>query len=325
MNKPLDRFPAIRTRDPAEMRHILARLYQASDIAFPEGADGFFGYTNHVDLRQVSLSFGSCRIPVDLQHDGIECVRQQLCLDGTGRTTVGDRTFILSAGVSCITPAEVPATFSFDHGFEHLVLRIPQVTLERKLAALLGTAAHPNLVFEPDVDMETANARHLRSMIKFLVGSLDENGLDISPPALDELEQMLAVTFLFGTHHSARHLLESETAAVAPWQVRRVEDFIEANWSQPVTVETLAEATGASARSIFKTFADHRGYSPMEFLRKVRLREARNMLHNPNAATTVTAVGLACGFVNLGHFARYYQASFGELPSETLARTKGRT
>ena len=39
--------------------------------------------------------------------------------------------------------------------------------------------------------------------------------------------------------------------------------------------------------------------------------------------TTVTAVGLACGFINLGHFARYYQAEFGELPSETLARAKG--
>jgi transcriptional regulator GlxA family with amidase domain len=32
----------------------------------------------------------------------------------------------------------------------------------------------------------------------------------------------------------------------------------------------------------------------------------------------VTGVAFACGFQNLGHFARDYRLRFGELPSETL-------
>jgi transcriptional regulator GlxA family with amidase domain len=78
--------------------------------------------------------------------------------------------------------------------------------------------------------------------------------------------------------------------------------------------------TGASARTIFKTFRQSRGYSPMAFLKQVRLDHARRMLLKSDSKTSVTAVALACGFHNLGHFARDYRARFGELPSETLGR-----
>src|SRR5690606_26822060 len=128
----------------------------------------------------------------------------------------------------------------------------------------------------------------------------------------EEMEQMIATMFLLRVPHSASASLEKPADGIAPWQVRRVEEYIEANWSRPITVEHLADSIDASARSIFKTFADHRGYSPMEFLRKVRLNQARAMLMNPDPRTTVTAVGLACRFINLGHFARYYQQAFGE-------------
>jgi transcriptional regulator GlxA family with amidase domain len=33
---------------------------------------------------------------------------------------------------------------------------------------------------------------------------------------------------------------------------------------------------------------------------------------------TVTSVAYACGFSNLGRFAKYYHAAFGEHPSATL-------
>jgi len=47
------------------------------------------------------------------------------------------------------------------------------------------------------------------------------------------------------------------------------------------------------------------------------------MLQAPNEQTSVTAVGLTCGFHNAGHFARYYRQAFNELPSTTLYNAKG--
>jgi transcriptional regulator GlxA family with amidase domain len=54
----------------------------------------------------------------------------------------------------------------------------------------------------------------------------------------------------------------------------------------------------------------------------VRLKHAREMLAAPDLHTTVTGVAFACGFANLGHFAKEFCEAFGELPSAILARSK---
>jgi transcriptional regulator GlxA family with amidase domain len=110
----------------------------------------------------------------------------------------------------------------------------------------------------------------------------------------------------------------------APWQVRRVEEYIESNWNQPITVDALAAAAGASARSIFKAFRDARQCSPMAFVKGIRLGHARRMLQRPEQVTSVVSVAFACGFLNPGHFARDYRLAFGELPSATLALARHR-
>jgi transcriptional regulator GlxA family with amidase domain len=102
-----------------------------------------------------------------------------------------------------------------------------------------------------------------------------------------------------------------------------VEEYIEANWRRALTIEEIAEETGVGVRSMFLTFKRARGYTPMSFLQRVRLEQARRMLQTPDETTSVTAVGLWCGFHNAGHFARYYRQAFNELPSATLAMAKG--
>jgi transcriptional regulator GlxA family with amidase domain len=99
---------------------------------------------------------------------------------------------------------------------------------------------------------------------------------------------------------------------------------MEANWNQPITMEALAHATSASARSIFYHFKQSRGQSPMAFVKEVRLRHARRMLSRTDTSTSVTEIAFACGFNNLGHFARDYLKRFGERPSDTIKRAKVR-
>ena len=60
----------------------------------------------------------------------------------------------------------------------------------------------------------------------------------------------------------------------------------------------------------------------MEFARRLRLEHARRMLEQPSPATTVTDVAFACGFGDLGRFARDFQRMFGERPSALLARRR---
>jgi len=116
-------------------------------------------------------------------------------------------------------------------------------------------------------------------------------------------------------------VLEQEAPSAAAQQVRRAEEYIEAHWNEPITVERLAALTNVSVRSLYLAFERGRGYSPKAFVKMVRLRKARDTLRDA-AADTVTATALAHGFHNLGHFARDYRLMFGETPSQTLARAR---
>jgi len=61
-------------------------------------------------------------------------------------------------------------------------------------------------------------------------------------------------------------------ASAVSWQVRRTEQFIEVNWDQPLTMDEIASAVGASKRSIFRAFQRARGYSPQAGAATARTR-----------------------------------------------------
>jgi transcriptional regulator GlxA family with amidase domain len=164
--------------------------------------------------------------------------------------------------------------------------------------------------------------QRLRRFIRFLVNEIDATDADIPGPAMAELEEAMMVFFLLGSRSSFSPLLERLSPAAAPWQVRRVEQYIEAHWDQPITMEALARESTASVRSIFHAFKQCRGYSPMAFLKQVRLQNARRMLSRADVVTSVLEVAVTSGFSNPGHFAKDYFERYGERPSETLRGAK---
>ena len=83
---------------------------------------------------------------------------------------------------------------------------------------------------------------------------------------LAEFEQTLIVAFFARNQSNYSDRLNGAAPKAAPWQVRRVEEYIEANWDQLITIETLSLITDTSARSLFASFKKSRGYPPMAFV-----------------------------------------------------------
>jgi AraC-like DNA-binding protein len=220
-------------------------------------------------------------------------------------------------------PAGADVTVRYGAGFKQLILRVDPAELLRKIEQLTGVRPQGSLEFCRDSSFSQPNLDKLRNLALFFV---DEIGSSASPwPELlrVEFEQTLLVAFLHGHRHSFSHLLEQPAESAAPRQVRAAEAYIEANWNQPLTIEAIAVAAGVSVRSLFKSFsASKHGSSPMAFVKTIRLRHAQDMLHRAEPTTTVSGTAFACGFQNLGHFAKQYQLLIGELPSETLAQTR---
>jgi AraC-like DNA-binding protein len=206
-----------------------------------------------------------------------------------------------------------------DPGHERLTLRIKTEALDKKLAALLGTRPKAALEFEPALDLARPEARQMNHLLRYVIGLFDSESSEPPPVVLRELEQAIIVSFLVANEHPYSLKLTDPPPGAAPRQVHLAEEFIEAHWREAITIEKLVEATGVSARVLFRAFRQHRGCTPMEFAKQVRLQRARQMLSIPGAS--VTAVAFACGFLSTGHFARAYREVFGELPSETIRRS----
>jgi AraC-like DNA-binding protein len=218
-----------------------------------------------------------------------------------------------------------PLKLTYGANFEIFALFIRPEALSATLSALVGVPTSVPLRLDRSNYEGRPETPTLRDIVRTMIGLVDSEGSQAAPHLLAELEHAAMVAFLCGTIHNHTHLLAAPVRAGAPWQVRRVEDYIEANWNQPITVEALAALTNASVRSVFHTFKEYRGYSPMSFVKQVRLRRAREMLAGPSADLSITNVALICGFGNLGHFANDYFKVFGEKPSATRSQIKSRS
>ena len=101
--------------------------------------------------------------------------------------------------------------------------------------------------------------------------------------------------------------------------IRRVEEYLQEAGSRPVHVSEICAALGVSRRTLHRAFQEVFGLGPVSFLRHKRLCTIHSILrHSAPGSTTVAAVAMQQGFYELGRFAQYYAAMFGERPSQTL-------
>ncbi len=319
----LQRFPVFSTSDPEEFRHVLLTRYGATNAEI-KTSEGLTAKGSLVQLHSIGLIYGQGSVPASADFPEAERFRLFSTLSGRGQTGIGKHAIALDADQCCIVSPGHKCTLAADGGHEWFNLRIDSGAFERKLAYLLGARPNGKLEFEAAIDRNTPRFQQLWRLLRFFAEQLDATSDPFPTPVLRELEQTILVAFLTANRHSFSHLLEHKPKDTLPSHVRRAEDFIEAHWDEAITIEKLVEATGVGARAIFRAFQQTRGYSPMAFARMIRLRHAREMLSAPAMETSVTAVAFVCGFGNLGHFARDYRETFGERPSETLARASRR-
>ncbi len=321
---PLHRFPLLHTRSPDEFWQMLVKHFGALRLDMHADPGAFEAQRSYVRARNVDLVFGACTHGYRVGFPGVSMVKQQFAMKGAGRTTLGGRQYNISPTEAAVVPAGVEMTHEYESDFQSLIFRAEAAALQAKLSAVVGTPVTRNLEFVAPSNLESPAVQRLRRILDFMVSELDRDEEKLPHAALVEFEQMLLLAFLAANPHNFSHLLERDQPRPAPWQVRRVEEYITANWNRPITVEALASAAGASTRSIFKAFKDSRNCSPMAFVKSIRLQHARAMLQRPETTTTVVSTAFACGFLNPGHFARDYRLAYGELPSVTLAASKHR-
>ncbi len=318
---PLRKYFVENTTGGEALRLALTKYFPDHLLELGSGSANFRTQIAVCPLDKIRLWYGRYERAFALQLPDSRYFIQGFPIRGSGETVNNGRTMNAAPQKGAITePGEIRVSGSAD--LEHHAVLLDPEAVSKTLGALCGISATGRLILDFSDFASRRETRLSRGLVKLLAAELDAEESIPSPLVIAELEQAILVAFLCGNSHNYSGLLDRRPNGAAPWQLRRVEEYIEANWDQPISIEALAVVANASARSIFHSFKVHRRYSPMNFVKQVRLRHAKEMLSAPASGVTVTTAAFACGFGNLGHFAMDYQRAFGEAPSATLHRAK---
>jgi AraC-like DNA-binding protein len=274
---------------------------------------------NRFQLPHSSLWFCAFGSPVAISFPEPDHFRVQFHHAGTGATRIGTESVAVTPEQAVIT--STAAEFDFRGAFQQVVWRVHKDFVRQKLATLTDLPLPGELTFQPKIDLRKHPAQLMTHLLSGIIHAADMVEGEAGRTVLGELEQALLSTLLAASEHDYVERLQ-KTRAAAPWQVRRAEAYIAAHWDRPLEIETLAEVTGASVRSVFRAFKQSRGYTPFEFAKRIRLNHARRLLEQGQATGSVTDVCFACGFSDLGRFGKDFAQAFGERPSDVLKRSK---
>ena len=143
--------------------------------------------------------------------------------------------------------------------------------------------------------------------------------------AIQSYEEHLALSLLLGLRHNHSERLLRQRAAAAPANVKRAEEFMQANARESVTIEAVANAAGYGIRALQLAFRRFRGTTPMAALQRVRLEAARAEILRIERDQSLTRIAAEYGFSSPSRFAQLFRRAYGAYPSELLRTRCERT
>lgn len=192
-----------------------------------------------------------------------------------------------------------------------------------------------------DIDMGQLNGLISQMDLQTDAASLDENDfpLGIGPSAMDADMKDAAIKLLkaLRTEREARILAPGLVREIyyralcgsqAPVlyslakgssafsQVARVINVLEGKYAEKFDVQQLANSANMSVSAFHKAFKEVTADSPLQYLKKIRLARAKDLIvrHNMKAYLAADAVG----YESPSQFSREFKRHFGQSPAEVM-------
>ncbi len=272
MARPLDRFPLVRTQNPEELCAALSRIYAEPKLSPEGGATKIDVSINHFQIDDMAIGYTKYGTGMAAAYPENNFALQVFPVRGCGSLTISKTENPLDWRHGTTVSPGTSFAISFNVDYEHLVLVVRTSALIEKLSALTGASIRCPLRFDQPQDYRHPASKALRDHFFFLVANLNGCSAPLPRLVLAEFEQTLMVMFLQANRHNYSHLLERRAPVAANNQVRRAEEYIEANAHRAITLEALADVAGVSVFSLCAAFRKYRGYLPLTFLAQVRAR-----------------------------------------------------
>ncbi|MEJ2653337.1 MAG: AraC family transcriptional regulator, partial [Gammaproteobacteria bacterium] len=149
-----------------------------------------------------------------------------------------------------------------------------------------------------------------------LVGLLaDEKDIPILAPTI---QREIVYRLLVGDQGA--RLRQIASAGSQSQQIARVIEWLKGNFAQPLRVDDLSAKAGMSASTFHHHFRSMTALSPLQFLKQLRLQEARRLMLTEHLDAATAAVHV--GYESPSQFSREYSRLFGAPPLRDITHLR---
>lgn len=104
--------------------------------------------------------------------------------------------------------------------------------------------------------------------------------------------------------------------------VRAAMDYLQRSCDRPPSMTEVARAVGCSRARLFRIFQQSTGMTPNDYLQRLRVSRAGELLANTNRP--ITEIAIACGFSSSQYFSNVFRKYLGQTPTAFRAANRRR-
>ena len=171
---------------------------------------------------------------------------------------------------------------------------------------------------------DTATRKIIDWGVKVDLKQLEEAYFSTKILGEEQYESMVRLLKVFADHLSmvSNQILVEEDNTESPL-IARARDFIDRNQAEDLSLEAVAKAVNTSTFYFCKMFKRATGLTFTEYLSRIRVEKAKNLLLNPHIR--ISEVAFEVGFQSLSQFNRVFKKITGQSPSHFRVKmTKGK-
>tara|TARA_R110002111_G_scaffold51311_1_gene89865 strand:- start:9358 stop:10365 length:1008 start_codon:yes stop_codon:yes gene_type:complete len=308
--------------DPGEASSLVGSLYRPHNLSLLRSSDGMSARMDHFQAVETSVSQLSYDAEIRILSEPFkDFYLVMLPLRGEFNVVQSHRELTATVNNPVILDADKPVDMSWSKPCSNLIFKVNKRLIEKSLFDNFGIEAKRPVEFNFN-GSESGNLQKFSLLLSNLVfGNPYLSDIDTNLEVLRKIEEVLA-TALVSSRNNYTEIIEGNRYQILPKFVILAKNFIEENYASKITIVDVARFVGVSARSLQKGFEHFENTTPSLFLRRVRLKKAKEQLfklRNSQNDLNVSDIALSCGFNHLGNFSKYYLLEFGESPSVTAS------
>jgi transcriptional regulator GlxA family with amidase domain len=170
--------------------------------------------------------------------------------------------------------------------------------------------ADPNALDRQTIEASLSSA--VAAVVVHLLQSAGRTLASDNTPAKRLIDQ--AIVLLSHTPADAPEQRRGRTSCngLAPWQVRRVSEFVDKNLASALPMARLADTVNLSPSHFSHAFRRHLGISPHSYVLRKRVEKAQQLMLTTNEP--LAQIAMSCGLTSQSHLCQVFRRVVGSSP-----------